>query len=158
MSVILQTILLSLAPISELRGGIPFALFNGVHPVLAYVVAVLANILVVPLLFFFLTFLHQYFLFIPLYKRVFNRFLERTRRKLHAKVERYGYFGLTLFVAIPLPVTGAWTGTIGAWFFGMDKVKSFFAILLGVLIAGIIVTAIYFTGGGLLRAIVLKNG
>ena len=71
----------------------------------------------------------------------------RIRRKLHKKVEKYGYFGLTLFVAVPLPITGAWTGTLGAWFFGMDKLKSTLAILLGVLIAGIIVTIVTLVGG-----------
>ncbi len=157
MNPLMESVLLSMAPISELRGGLPWALSQGVNIYIAYIVCVLANIVVVPIIFFFLETLHHYFLNIGIYKKVFDRFLERARRKLHKKVEKYGYFGLTIFVSIPLPVTGAWTGTLGAWFFGMNKVKAFFAILLGVLIAGVIVTAVYFTGGGLIKAIFIKG-
>jgi uncharacterized membrane protein len=157
MNPLIAEVLLSMAPVSELRGGIPWALSQGVSPYVAYIVAVLANIVVVPIIFFFLESVHHYFMNIKIYKKVFDRFMERARKKLHKKVEKYGYFGLTLFVAIPLPVTGAWTGTLGAWFFGMDKIKSFFAILLGVLIAGLIVTAVYFTGGGIIKAIFIKG-
>jgi len=147
MNPIIMSILLSMAPVSELRGGIPWAISQGVNIYMAYVVCVLANIIVVPAIFFFLESLHHHLINIRIYKKVFDKFMERTRRKLHKKVEKYGYFGLTLFVAVPLPVTGAWTGTLGAWFFGMDKIKSFLAILLGVAIAGVIVTIVALVGG-----------
>jgi len=147
MNPIIMSILLSMAPVSELRGGIPWAISQGVNIYMAYVVCVLANIIVVPAIFFFLESLHRHLINIRIYKKVFDKFMERTRRKLHKKVEKYGYFGLTLFVAVPLPVTGAWTGTLGAWFFGMDKIKSFLAILLGVAIAGVIVTIVALVGG-----------
>ena len=147
MNPILISILLSMAPVSELRGGIPWAISQGVNIYLAYVICVLANIIVVPVIFLFLGSVHRNLTNIRIYKKVFDKFMERTRRKLHKKVEKYGYFGLTLFVAVPLPITGAWTGTLGAWFFGMDKLKSTLAILLGVLIAGIIVTIVTLVGG-----------
>jgi len=66
--------------------------------------------------------------------------VERARKKVHAKVEKYGYWGLLLFVAVPLPVTGAWTGTLGAWVLGLSYKKAFFAIAGGVVLAGIIVS------------------
>jgi len=147
MNPIISAILLSMAPVSELRGGIPWAILNGVNPITAYIVCVLANIAIVPVIFLFLKTLNGYFCRIKPYKKLFDKFVERTRKKLHKKVEKYGYFGLTLFVAIPLPVTGAWTGTLGAWLFGMDKLKSMLAILLGVLIAGVIVTTVMLVGG-----------
>ena len=147
MNPIILAIFLSMAPISELRGGIPFAMLNGINPLAAYIICVIANIAVVPLIFFFLDTLHHQFYRIKVYKRIFDKFVERTRKKLHKKVEKYGYLGLTLFVAVPLPVTGAWTGTLGAWLFGMDKMKAMLAILLGVLIAGVIVTAAMLAGG-----------
>ncbi len=63
-----------------------------------------------------------------------------------AKVDKYGYWGLALFVAIPLPITGAYTGTLGAWVLGMDPKKTFLAVALGALIAGIIVTVVVSLG------------
>ena len=56
-----------------------------------------------------------------------------------------------LFVAIPLPITGAWTGTIGAWVLGLDRKKSILFILLGVLISGIIVSTVIYTGSGIAK-------
>lgn len=146
MNPLLWSVLLSLAPVSELRGGIPYAVYNGVNPFLAYAVCVLVNFLVAPLLFLFFDYLHHHLLHINCYRRTFEHFLEKTRRRTHRKIEKYGYLGLTIFVAIPLPVTGAWTGALAAWFFGMKKKKSILAIALGVAIAGVIVTAVSFFG------------
>lgn len=141
------TFLLSMLPIFELRGGIPFGIFSGLNPIVVYLIAVTGNLLVIIFGFFFLDFFHKYFLKISLYKRVFEHFLERARRKAHAKIEKYGYLGLFLFVAIPLPVTGAYTGTLVAWFFKMRGKKTYIALGLGVITAGLIVTAVSLTGG-----------
>ena len=65
-------------------------------------------------------------------------------------VERYGYLGIMLFVAIPLPITGAWTGTLGAWILGMDRRKSILAVAAGVVIAGVIVSLVVGLGIGAL--------
>lgn len=141
-----RAILLSLLPVVELRGGIPAALLTGTNPLLAYAVCVMANLVVVPLVYVFLEYIHHHLMAVRIYRKTFHGFMEKTRRRLHHKIERWGYFGLTLFVAIPLPVTGAYTGTLGAWFFGMNKLKSFLAIALGVSIAGLIVTAVVLSG------------
>jgi uncharacterized membrane protein len=77
---------------------------------------------------------------------LFDRIVERSRRKVHAKVEKYGYAGLILFVAIPLPITGAYTGTLGAWILGMDRRKTVLAVFGGVIIAGIIVATVSILG------------
>jgi uncharacterized membrane protein len=142
MNPILKIIIFSLLPISELRGSIPVGLASGMSIYSVFPIAVIFNLLVYPVFYLFLSTIHRFLLNYNLYKRTFESFLERTRRQTKPKIEKYGYLGLTLFVAIPLPVTGAYTGTLAAWFFKMDKRKSFFAILLGVIIAGIIVSLV----------------
>jgi uncharacterized membrane protein len=152
----LEVILLSILPISELRGGIPLAIVYGISPLAAFLVCTLANILIVPIIFIFLDTLNKLFLKIPFYNRFFHHFLERSRHKIHRQVEKYGYLGLMIFVAIPLPMTGAYTGTLGAWALGMDKRKSFVAIALGVIIAGIIVALVSYYGFHLLDIFIRK--
>lgn len=146
----IEVILLSMLPISELRGGIPLAIAYGISPFTAFLVCTLANILIIPIVFLFLVTLNKLFLKIDLYSRFFHHFLERAQHKIHKQVEKYGYIGLLIFVAIPLPMTGAYTGTLGAWALGMDKKKSFAAIAAGVIVAGVIVTLISYYGFHLL--------
>ena len=148
MSDLIYAILLSMLPIAELRGGIPFALLgeNPVHPVTAYIVCCAANMLVFPITFFFLGFFHEKFLVMNWYKNLFDKMVERTRRKTQSYIDKYGFWGLMVFVMIPLPVTGAYTGSFAGWSFGVKKRKAFLAVSLGVLIAGVIVTTVVLTG------------
>jgi len=146
------TALLSFMPISELRGAIPFAIANGIPWYWAYPFAVILNALIAPVCWIFLATVHK-FLYgaspekgIRLYKNFFNRFVEKARKKLSAGVEKWGWLGITVFVAIPLPITGAWTGTLGAWIMGVSKKRTVIAVTLGVIIAGIIVTAVVIIG------------
>ncbi len=154
MGAIINAIILSLLPVAELRGGIPLALAQGINPITAYLVCVAANILIIPIVFIFLGTLHKIFMKRGIYKKTFDGFLEKTRKRTSERIEKYGYIGLTLFVMIPLPVTGAYTGTLAAWFFGMKKLKSFFAIALGVAMAGVIVTAAVLTGAEVLSWVI----
>jgi len=132
--------LLSLFPLSELRGGIPYAvLVNGMDPLIAFFFCTVVNFLVIPFAFFFLETIHKFMLRFKLYKSFSDKILERARNKVKKVVTKYGYFGLAIFVAIPLPLTGAYTGVLGAWMLGMDKVKSMIAIAAGVLTAGALV-------------------
>jgi len=157
MNPILKVVVFSLLPISELRGGIPVGLSSGLPLSVVFPIAVLSNILVFPVFYLFLTFIHELLMKLNLYRRYFDFFLERTRRKIGPKVEKYGYLGLALFVAIPLPVTGAYTGTLGAWFFKMKKRKSFSAVILGVMIAGIIVSIVSVFGIHMFDIFIKKN-
>ena len=133
------TLLATVLPISELRGGIPLGISLGLDPLLTFAIAVIANALI---------FFPAYFLLRGLYSKflsrwgLFNRYLDSLRRKGKPRLDKYGFLGLALFVAVPLPLTGAYTGTILAWLFDMNWRKSFLAIGLGVLIAGIIVLLI----------------
>ena len=143
---LLITALLSIAPISELRGAIPFALAKGMPVVWAYLFCVAMNFLASILVLIFLNTLHKLFYHISLYRRFFDSFIERARRKVGPNLDKYGTWGLTVFVAIPLPVTGAITGTLGAWVLGMKKRQILPAVLAGVAIAGIIVSIIAYYG------------
>lgn len=138
----LATMFISILPISELRGAIPIAI--GVYhmsPLNAFFWAVLGNSIPPILIIFFLdkvaNFLSKHFVF---WKKFFDWLFERTRRKAKDKIEKYGSWGLFFLVAIPLPMTGGWTGALAAFIFGIDKKKSIPVIILGIITAGIIVT------------------
>ncbi|HDS44644.1 MAG TPA: ligand-binding protein SH3 [Methanomicrobia archaeon] len=139
---ILLVILTAMTPISELRGAILLALQLGMSPVQAYIYSVFGNMLpVIPLLLF----LEQVSNWLRRY-RIFDRFFDwlfaRTRR-YNARMEKYGALGLASFVAIPLPITGAWTGCAVAFVFGIRFKYAFPTIFAGVLIAGVIMTLWY---------------
>ena len=140
------TAFLSFLPISELRGGIPFAVANGVPWYTAFGIAVFFNALIAPVCWIFLSTLHKLFLKMNWYRKFFEHFIERARNKLHDKVERWGWVGLVVFVAIPLPFTGAWTATLGAWVLGLSKRSTMLAVIIGVIAAGAIVTAVVLLG------------
>ncbi len=142
LSVWLWTALLSFLPVSELRGGMIYAVINGISPLNAFFIGVIVNILAIFFVFFFLDFLHKGFLKLNLYKKFFDFYIDKNRekiKKLKSQYAVYGFLALTVFVAIPLPATGAWTGCFIAWLLGLDRKESILAITLGVLIAGIIV-------------------
>jgi len=145
-SVLLLTALLSFAPISELRGGIPFAIVNNIPWYLAYPFSVFINILVAPACWIFLATIHKLLYKVHVYKIFFDRIIERARKKLSSGVEKWGWIGIALFVAIPLPLTGAWTGTLGAWILGISKRRTIIAVSLGVIVAGAIVSAVVTLG------------
>jgi uncharacterized membrane protein len=152
------TAFLSFLPISELRGAIPFAITQGIPWYAAYPYAAVLNALVAPVCWIFLSSLHRIFLKMAWYEKIFNRFVGRAREKLREKVEKWGWLGVAVFVAIPLPMTGAWTGTLGAWVLGLPKGKSLAAVILGVIIAGAIVTSVMLLGIGALRIFIRAEG
>jgi uncharacterized membrane protein len=133
------TLLVTVSPISELRGGIPLGISFGLDPLFTFFIAVIANILIFFPIFFALRLFYDKVLYrIPL----FDKYLDNLRKRGKATVEKYGFWGLFLFVAIPLPITGAYTGTILAWLLGMDWKKVFPAVGLGVIVAGVVVLLI----------------
>ena len=151
-TVLIITALLSFMPISELRGAIPFAIANNIPWYWAYLFAVILNALVAPLCWIFLATVHR-FLYgtnpekgIRWYKNFFDRFVEKARKKLSTGIEKWGFLGIAVFVAIPLPITGAWTGTLGAWILGVSKRRTVAGVTIGVIAAGAIVTAVVILG------------
>lgn len=138
----LATVVLAMVPVGELRGALPVALTLYKLPVIeAMFWSIVGNMLPVYLLLVFFektaAWLQQHS---PLADRLLQKLYDRTRHKLDGKVEKYGPWALTLFVAVPLPVTGAWTGSLAAFVFGLPKKQAFLAILAGVVIAAVIVT------------------
>ncbi len=132
-------LLFSISPISELRGGIPYGIHSELGVLLTFSIAVIANILVFFPVFFALCLFYDKLLYrIPL----FDKYLDNLRKRGKPKVDKYGFWGLFLFVAIPLPITGAYTGTILAWLLGIDWRKAFPAVGLGVIVAGVVVLLI----------------
>lgn len=140
------TALFCLLPIFELRGAIPFGMTQDLPLIFLIPFCVVLNALVGPLVFLFLSTVHKLFSRFSRYRALFDKIVARARRKVHAKVEKYGYLGLALFVAIPLPITGAYTGALGAWVLGLDPKKTYLAVLLGVVIAATVVTLVTFLG------------
>lgn len=145
----LITVILSMIPISELRGAIPYAYFNGIPLWQAAVISAVCNMMVAPIGFVFFSTIHKLLDHIGIYHRFITNFIEKSQKKVGSKINQYGLLGLMVFVAIPLPITGAWTGTIGAWFLNLDRKKSILFICLGVLIAACIVSAVVITGAGI---------
>jgi len=139
---ILAVILTSALPVSELRGAIPLAIFSyHFTPVKALIIALIGNLLPVPFLLLVFTPVAEKLRRFSFLKKFFLWLEERTRK--HARlVEKYEFLGLILFVAIPFPTTGAWTGSFAAAIFKIRFRLALLAIMLGVFIAGIIVTAI----------------
>lgn len=146
MNDIIYSIILSMLPIAELRGGIPYALAHDIDPITAYLICCGANILAFPIVYLFLGIFHDLFSKMEWYRNLFEKVVERTRNKVEGNIEKWGFWGLMVFVMIPLPVTGAYTGSFAAWIFGIKKRMAFLAVTLGILIAGIIVTTIFLSG------------
>jgi uncharacterized membrane protein len=143
---IILGLFLTILPVFELRGGLPiiveYAVRNGVSVWPYFIIVLILNVLIIFPIFLFLDFLHTGFMKFGFYRRVFGRFFLRAQKKAEKVQKRFdnlGYLALMLFVAVPLPGTGAWTGTIVAWMLGLKRLPSFIAIALGVILAGFIV-------------------
>lgn len=131
--------IISLLPVLELRGGLIAASLLRVNPVNAYIVSIIGNLLPIP---FILIFLSKILSWMEKSKiRFFNSiasWLKKKADKNKSKIEKYGYIGLILFVGIPLPGTGAWTGSLVATALNLNKKKAFLCTIVGVLIASVI--------------------
>ena len=139
-------IIISALTIVELRGGMPlainYAIENNLPISLVFFLIVLTNILVIFFVFYFLDNLNEIFLKFSPYKKFFNFYVSKMQKKIDKFENKYsalGFLALMIFVAIPLPGTGAWTGCFVSWILGLDRKKSIFSIAVGVLIAGILV-------------------
>lgn len=133
----LKVILVSMLPIAELRGSIPLGFALGLNPIHTFLVSIFFNSLIFfPVYFGLEWFYERLFSKIPFFERI----LERIRKKGSKYIEKYELTGIILFVSIPTPFTGAYSGSALAWLFGIEWKKGFFAIFLGVLIAGVIVS------------------
>ncbi len=142
----LFTMLVSMIPIIELRGGLPFGVALGLPYYLAFPAAVIGNLIPAP---FIIVYIRRIFELMRRYLPKLNGIVDKLERKAHLKgkkMQKYQYLGLWLFVAIPLPGTGAWTGSLAAAFLGMRLKKAMPAVFLGVLTAGCIMLGLTHVG------------
>ncbi|MBR2825246.1 MAG: small multi-drug export protein [Solobacterium sp.] len=136
----LSVFLVSMLPLIELRGGIIVARLLNMEMWKAILFSVLGNILPIPFILFFIKKIFHWMANHHM-GGIVDRMLKRAEKN-RAKIEKYGFWGLTLFVGIPLPGTGAWTGSLVAAVFDMDLKKASLSILLGIILATIIMTTI----------------
>ena len=138
----LTIFLISLMPILELRGGMLAAscLLN-LNPYTSLLVCIIANIIPIPLILWFITPVFDYFKKKKFLKG-FANWCEKHAQKNFGKIDALKYYGLFIFVAVPLPTTGAWTGCLIASLLGLDKKKSMFAAIAGVVAAGLIMLVV----------------
>ena len=142
----LFTMLVSMIPVIELRGGLPFGVALGLPYYLAFPAAVIGNLIPAP---FIIVYIRRIFELLRRYLPSLNGLIDKLEKKAHLKgkkVQKYQYVGLWLFVAIPLPGTGAWTGSLAAAFLGMRLKKAMPAVVLGVLTAGCIMLGLTHVG------------
>ena len=139
-----STILVSMVPVLELRGGIPWGVAHGLSHFAAFVCAVIGNMIPLP---FIVVHIRRIFKWMRRHLPQLDHMVDRLEAKAHLKgrkVTKYRYLGLMIFVAIPLPGTGGWTGALVAAFLDMRLRKAMPAIFAGVLIAGFLITGITF--------------
>ena len=137
--------LISMVPLVELRGAIPYAVGFDLPLVPSYIVAIIGNMVPVPFIFLFGRKLLEWGKDLKYVGGFFRWCLEKGEKagaKLEAKAGRGLYVALLLFVGIPLPGTGAWSGTLAASLLNMDFKKSVIYVMLGVLLAGVIMLAV----------------
>jgi len=143
---LIYALILTIMPITELRVGLPiaivYAIEHNIPIVFIFSLVILLNILMIFFIFYFLDNFHNLFMNLKFYRKFFEAYLKKFQKKVdrfEKKYQNLGFFTLVLFVAVPLPGTGAWTGCLVSWLLGLDRKKSILAIALGVLIAGIFI-------------------
>ncbi len=139
---IIATLFVSILPFIELRGAIPIGVAFGLHPLTALTASIIGNMIPVP---FIILFIRRIFRFLKRHSRFWGSIVLKMEDKAHNKsdiVLKYRSIGLCLLVAVPLPGTGAWTGALVAAFLDMPLREAIPTILAGVIIAGLIITAL----------------
>ena len=141
---ILWTFLISLSPIGEARLGIPYGVLNELNLMTSFIVGLAGNILVFPLFYKFIETGNKYLMKNKIYKKAAIKISLRARLKSKNAILKYGSWGLMVFVMIPLPVTGAYMGTIAAYIFGVQYKKAIISVSIGITISSALVTALMF--------------
>ncbi|MFA6617738.1 MAG: small multi-drug export protein [Candidatus Neomarinimicrobiota bacterium] len=144
---ILQIILITLIPALELRASLPYAILVTEMPwYWAFLLVVIVNIILAPIVFYALKFFLDIVIKVPALNRLYERSLHKVQTKIKPKVDKYGFWGLALFIGIPLPGSGVYTGALAAFVLDIKPKKFILASILGVLIAAIAVLIVVLTG------------
>ncbi|MCF0148501.1 MAG: small multi-drug export protein [Clostridium sp.] len=133
--------IISMVPILELRGGLIAASLLGIGVVEAIIICIVGNIVPIPFILFFITPIFNYMKKTKLFRPLVEKLEEKSMAKSD-QIKKYEFWGLALFVGIPLPGTGAWTGALIAALLGIDVKKASLSIFIGILIATAIMTII----------------
>jgi len=141
MNLLINSILWSISPLFELRAAIPLSvIYGGDFWILYVLLSILANISIIPFIFYFLDNMHGSFMKINIYKKIFNKTIFRIRKKIQKNIgTKKEFLALYLLIALPFPMTGVYTGTIAAWFFNLPRKSSLKYIIYGAITAGIII-------------------
>jgi uncharacterized membrane protein len=141
LSKIMYLILLTFTPFLELRASIPYGINILELPwAVVFFVCVLTNIILGPIVYILIDKFIHIFLNYKIFAKQYNRIITRTQKRMHKYIEKYGWIGLALFIAVPLPGSGSYSGALAADLVGLSFRKFVIANTLGVLIAGILVT------------------
>ncbi len=146
---LLELIAVTFLPFLELRASIPYGILKlGMSWPLVFVICVVTNIILGFIIYFLLDKLVHYVIRIRWIGRIYHRVVERTQRKIHGYVERYGEIGVALFIGVPLPGSGVYSGALGAYLIGLGYKRFMIACVVGVVLAGVAVTLITLFGSG----------
>ncbi|WP_350286593.1 small multi-drug export protein [uncultured Croceitalea sp.] len=136
---LLTSILWSLSPFGESKVGIPYGIAQGVNSYIVFVACFLANLLVFPMMLFFLEYVNKSLVRWRPYKRVAVWVAKRAKSGTGDKIQKFGFFGLALFVMLPLPGTGVYAGSIAAYLFRIERKKAFMANAVGIFFSSLII-------------------
>jgi len=146
---ILSLVAITFLPILELRASIPYGILNlGMDWFIVFIVCFLANIAVGMLVFLFLDKFMHILLRVKRFAKAYDKFVVKAQKKIHPYVERYGILGVAIFIGVPLPGSGVYTGAVGSYYLGLGYKNFFIACVFGVLIAAVAVTLITLFGSG----------
>jgi len=134
----LMVIFIAAMPLTELRGAIPIGISIGMHPLHATILGIIGSLIPVPFLLIFIRPVFMYFRQLGYFKKALDKIVQRTLRK-SSKIKKYSAVGLVVFVALPLPTTGVWSGCLAAILFNIPFKYAFPAISLGTILSGVII-------------------
>lgn len=148
----LKIILITLIPTLELRASIPYGILRGMPWFSTFMIAVIANIALGLMIYLFIEELVLLLYKIKIFKKFWHAYVERTRRKIHKFTAKYGALAVAVFIAIPLPGSGVYSGSLAAYLIGLKFKRFALACSIGVLIAGVIVLTATVSGVAIFKA------
>lgn len=150
MADILKMIAITFIPTLELRASIPYGIFGTeFHWFSVFIICVIANIIIGIIIYVFLEWIIRLMCFFRPVEILWNGYIERTQARISRGVEKYGEWAVAVFIGIPLPGSGVYTGAVASFLIGLNIKKFMIANIIGVIIAGVLVTVICLTGSGL---------
>ena len=149
MNPIIELILITLAPFLELRASIPYGILGlRMNWLTVAVICIVVNIILGIIVYFLLDKFVDLVVRIKWISKIYDKIVIKTRHKIEKYVEKYGEFGMALFIGIPLPGSGVYSGALGSYLIGLGYKKFIIANIIGVVIAGVIVTLVVVSGSG----------